>query len=260
MRPYFKIAMKLNLPLCLVGDAYYKSQKLMNDVKENGALCTMVTRCRSNSKGWKLPKRKTRKRKRGRPAKYGEAVSIGKWARDDEGYKSEESPLRRDKGCKIEIKCIKLLCRGIEGLQLFVAVRHPIKGSITLVCTNTEMDPVDVYHIYARRTKIEVTFRTLKEKMWGHSYRFFMKGRDKSDKVKLGKLAQDLTTRDEGFKKRYMKKLQMYERYVSIQLIAQGILTLLSFKNQEEIKAATQDSSAYVMQEHFVKTQHHQKK
>ena len=122
------------------------------------------------------------------------------------------------------------------------------------------MDPVDVYHIYARRTKIEVTFRTLKEKMWGHSYRFFMKGRDKSDKVKLGKLAQDLTTRGEGFKKRYMKKLQMYERYVSLQLIAQGILTLLSFKNQEEIKAATQDSSAYVMQEHFVKTQHHQKK
>ena len=56
-----------------------------------------------------------------------------------------------------------------------------------------------------------------------------------------------------------MKKLQMYERYVSIQLIAQGILTLLSFKNQEEIKAATQDSSAYVMQGHFVKTQHHQK-
>ena len=44
-----------------------------------------------------------------------------------------------------------------------------------------------------------------------------------------------------------MKKLQMYERYVSLQLIAQWILILLSFKNQEEIKAATQHSSAYVM-------------
>ena len=44
-----------------------------------------------------------------------------------------------------------------------------------------------------------------------------------------------------------MKKLQMHERYVSLQLIAHGILILLSFKNQEEIKAATQDSSAYIM-------------
>ena len=108
------------------------------------------------------------------------------------------------------------------------------------------MNLVDVYHIYARHTKIEVTFRTLKEKMWGHSYRFFMKGRDKE------------------FKKRYMKNLQMYERYVSLQLIAQGILILMSLENQEEIKAATQDCSAYVMQYggliHFVKTQHHQKK
>ena len=97
----------------------------------------------------------------------------------------------------------------LVSLQLFVAVRHPIKGSITLVytnTTNTEKDPVDVYHIYARRTKIEVIFRDFKEKMWGHSYRFFMKGRDKSDKVKIGKLAQDLTARDEGFKKRYMRK------------------------------------------------------
>ena len=76
------------------------------------------------------------------------------------------------------------------------------------------MNPVDVYHIYARRTKIEVTFRAFKEKIRGHSYRFFMKRRDRSDKVKIGKLAQDLTGRDEGFKKRYMKKLQMYERYV----------------------------------------------
>ena len=87
-----------------------------------------------------------------------------------------------------------------------------------------------------------------------------MKGRDKRDKVKIGKLAQDLTGRDEEFKKRYMKKLQMYERYVSIQLIAQGSLILTSLENQEGIKAATQDSSAYVMQGHFVKTQHHQKK
>ena len=34
-----------------------------------------------------------------------------------------------------------------------------------------------------------------------------------------------------------MKKLQMYERYVSIQLIAQGILTLLSFQKSRRNKS-----------------------
>ena len=55
-------------------------------------------------------------------------------------------------------------------------------------------------------SKIEVTFRAFKEKMWGHGHRFFMKRRDKSDIVKLGKLAQDLTARDEGFKKTLHEK------------------------------------------------------
>ena len=67
--------------------------------------------------------------------------------------------------------------------------------------TDIHMDPLLAYKLYCERFLIEESFRSFAHVLQGTNYRFSMK-RKKEERVQMGDGAQDLTDKDENYKKR----------------------------------------------------------
>ena len=57
----------------------------------------------------------------------------------------------------------------------FVFVRHPARGNLVLLTTDTTLDPLDVIALYGYRFKIEVGFRQAVQGMGTYFYQFWMR-------------------------------------------------------------------------------------
>ena len=56
----------------------------------------------------------------------------------------------------------------------FVLVNHPQRGTIILLCTDLQLDPVEVIMLYAYHYKIELSFRHALHVIGVCSYHFWM--------------------------------------------------------------------------------------
>lgn len=215
----------LQQPFYFVADAYYASGKIVRGLLARGN--HLVTRVRSNSVAFfpATPPPKNRPRRKGRPAKYGKKIPVAMLLEDRRQLQQAPSPVYGDKGVILRFRTADLLWRPVGILVRFVAVLHPQRGPILLMCTDLTLSPLDIIRIYGLRFKIEVSFKQAIHVIGAYAYHFWMAAMTPLRRVSGN---QYLHRKSDAYRDAVRRKIAAYHRHIQLGLIAQGLLQILS--------------------------------
>jgi hypothetical protein len=213
----------------LVADAYYATRTIIVPLRNAGH--HLVSRVRRNAVGYKpAPIPKTPKR--GRPKKYGEKHHLSDFFKGWSNAVEAQSPVYGEETIKIEYRFVDLLWRPVGALVRFVLVKHPTRGKIILLCTNTALDPLAIIRLYGLRFKIEVSFKQAINTIGTYAYHFWMMN---MKPIKWGSGDQSLVNQTLAYKRAVDRKVAAYHRYVQIGCIVQGLLLHLAINFREKV-------------------------
>ena len=217
------------LPVILVADAYYASRKVVIPLLENGH--HLVTRAKSNAVAY-WPVQKPKMRKRGRPRIYGEKVSLKSLAQEMEKFKPAPSPVYGENNVEILYRCIDLMWKPVGRLVRFVIVHHPNRGTIFLLTTKLDLNPLDVVLLYGHRFKIETGFKQAIHVLGTYAYHFWMKN---MTPISRRSKNQDIQLKTESYKTSVRRKMKAYHLHVQFGCIAQGVMLHLAIEYREQV-------------------------
>lgn len=230
---FFELVAPLARRVILVADAYYASAKVIGPLLAAGH--HLVTRVRRNAVAYR-PAPVPRPRRRGRPRRYGEKIRLRDLLLDPEQpFLTAVSPLYDDRNVTLAYHHQDLLWRPVGHLVRFVFVRHPRRGNLVLLTTDTTLDPLDVIALYGYRFKIEVGFRQAVQVMGTYFYHFWM--RTMTPRKRGARGAQDLLKKSRLYKDHVRRKIRAYHRFVQLGCIAQGLLQLLAIQHRPSVWA-----------------------
>jgi hypothetical protein len=213
---------KLNLSVgwYLVADAYYANSSIIKQLPDG---CHLVSRVKHNTIAYKEVVSLVQRRA-GRPKKYGERVHL--YSEFKTGNMAEISiPQRSGEPFEATYKVLDLLWKPVGKKVRFVLVHHLTKGKIILMGTDLNLSAEDMIKAYVLRFKIEVGFFQQIYTFGANSYRFWMAS---LDKIRKGDKDKHLHKKSEDYKRRVRQKIQAYNLYMQIGLIAQGLAQYLS--------------------------------
>jgi hypothetical protein len=211
--------------LLLVADAYYASQSVIKPLMKKGH--HLVSRFKSNAVAYRLPDQPTQ-RKRGRPRTYGEKVFLKELAKDPRGFISAPSPVYGETDVMITYRCLDLLWRPVGHLVRFVIVHHPNRGTIFLLCTDLDLEPLEIVQLYGYRFKIECGFRQAVHVLGTFQYHFWMQG---MKPIKWGDGKQYFHRASKEYREAIRRKVGAYHAHLQIGCIAQGLLLHLALNH-----------------------------
>ncbi len=136
----------------LLADAYYANGKVIQSTK--GRSGVLVTRVRRTTTGFR-PAAVPRKRKRGRPKKYGAAVKLQN-VFGTGGFSSVPSPVYGERNISVRFKSVDLLWKPAGAMVRFVLVDHPTRGRIILLSTDLTMEAQEIILLYSLPREWEV--------------------------------------------------------------------------------------------------------
>ena len=212
-------------PFVFVADAYYASGKIVRGLLATGN--HLVTRVKTNAVAYALPPapHAHAPRKRGRPRTYGDKLRLTSLLADDAAMSSARSPIYGETAVTLRYRAVDLLWRPVGILVRFVAVRHPHRGSIVLMCTDLTLAPLDIIRLYGLRFKIELSFKHALRVVGAYAYHFWMAAMTPISR-KSGD--QYLHRKTAVYRDAVRRKLAAYHRHIQLGLIAQGVLQILS--------------------------------
>jgi hypothetical protein len=215
----------LKQPFYFVADAYYASGKIVRGLLAQGN--HLVTRVKSNSVAFfpATPPPPRRPRRKGRPAKYGNKIQVATLLKEAHRLQEAPSPVYGEKNVILRFRTADLLWRPVGILVRFVAVLHPQRGAILLMCTDLTLSPMDIIRIYGLRFKIEVSFKQALHVIGAYAYHFWM-----AAMTPLRRLSgnQYLHRKSQAYRDAVRRKIAAYHRHIQLGLIAQGLLQILS--------------------------------
>jgi len=212
-------------PVILVADAYYASRKVICPLLDRGH--HLVTRAKTNAVAyWPAPQPKVRKR--GRPRLYGKKVRLKDLAAEIQEFVTAPSPVYGETDVQIRYRYVDLLWRPVGRLVRFVIVHHPKRGTIYLMTTKMDLNPLDVILLYGHRFKIETGFRQAIHVLGSYAYHFWMKGMVPIARRSKG---QDLQGKTKKYNQQIWRKMKAYHLYVQLGCIAQGLMLLLAVQH-----------------------------
>ena len=121
----------------------------------------------------------------------------------------------------IQYRIRDLLWRPAGRMVRFVAVIHPTRGSLLLMCTDTSLDAIDIIRLYGLRFKIELSFKQAVHRIGTFAYHFWMsdmKARRRNDGN------QHLHRASPKYRDDVKRKLHAYHVFIQTGLICQGLL------------------------------------
>lgn len=210
----------------LLADAYYANGKVILSMR--GRSCELVTRVRCSTTGWR-PAAVPRKRKRGRPKKYGTPVKLSNLFGAG-GFSSIPSPVYGERNTVIRFKSIDLLWKPAGAMVRFVLVDHPTRGRIILLTTDLTMEAQEIILLYSLRFKIEVAFKHAVHSVGSFGYHFWMAS---MRRLKRRNGNQYLHRTTEEYRKQVIRKMHAYHVFVQTGMIAQGMLHYLAMTSEE---------------------------
>jgi hypothetical protein len=226
---FLEIARELAPQLILVADAYYASAKVILPLLAQGH--HLVSRVRRNAVAYRPPPI-PRRRRRGRPRRYGRKLRLVSLLQRESGFETAASPVYGEKNVRIAYRSLDLLWRPVGRLVRFVFVRHPQRGDLILLCTDTSLDPLTVIALYGYRFKIEVGFRQAIHGLGAYAYHFWMA---KMCRRPRSSGNQDIRKRSRSYQDAVRRKIDAYHRFVQLGCIAQGLLQLLALEHRQTV-------------------------
>jgi hypothetical protein len=164
-------------------------------------------------------------KKRGRPKKYGDKIRVASLLNDENNLVKAPSPIYGETDVTLRYHAVDLLWRPVGILVRFVAVRHPSRGSILLMCTDLTLEPLSIIRIYGLRFKIEVSFKQALRVVGVYAYHFWMAAMTPITR-KAGN--QYLHRKTASYRDAVRRKLAAYHRHIQLGIVAQGLLHILS--------------------------------
>ena len=226
---FLEVARIADVPAILAADAYYAGRTVIEPLLAVGY--HLITRARINSVAYR-PAPKSKKRKRGRPKKYGPKVKLRNLFKAGRAFIEASSPVYGEENVTIKYRVVDLLWRPVGRMVRFVLVKHPTRGNIILMSTLPELDPLTIIKVYGWRFKIEVSFKQAIHTLGTYAYHFWMKP---MKPIKRCSGNQNIAGRSEQYKQAVQRKMDAYHRYVQLGCIAQGLLQHLAINFRETV-------------------------
>lgn len=213
----------------VVLDAYFAAGSLIAKFRENQL--HLISRVRINTVGkHPLPPR-TAKRGRGKPPIWGERIQLRTLFTNTSDFISSTVGLY-GKLVTVSYRTIDLHWDSPEHLVRFVLTVLPCGKQLILLSTDITLNGSEIIEAYGWRFKIEVTFRTLIQLLWGFSYRFWMKNIPPTPRWPKNIIIDQFPIKDRPLLNR---KMAAMERFVNLNAIGLGILQLLSLEMSVDI-------------------------
>jgi len=209
-------------PLMLLADAYYASGKIIRPLEAGGH--HLLTRVRSNAVGY-LPAPKPKVRRRGRPKIYGKKLKLRSLFNHPKKFSEAPSPVYGEEQVVVRYRSVDLLWKPARKPVRFVLVIHPTRGRIILMCTDTDMKPLEIIRLYGLRFKIELGFKQAIHTLGAYAYHFWMMA---MTSIKRRSGNQYMHHRTKWYRDAVLRKMDAYHRYVQLGCIAQGLLQHLA--------------------------------
>ena len=136
---------------------------------------------------------------------------------DPKAFQKVNSPVYGENKVTIQYRIRDLLWRPAGRMVRFVAVIHPTRGSLLLMCTDTSLDAIDIIRLYGLRFKIELSFKQAVHRIGTFAYHFWMsdmKARRRNDGN------QHLHRASPKYRDDVKRKLHAYHVFIQTGLIA----------------------------------------
>ena len=166
-----------------------------------------------------------RVRSRGRPRIYGDKLHLRDLWKQTHRFQAAKSPVYGERQIDIDYFSVDLLWRPVGRLVRLVFVRHPTRGRIVLLSSDTSLDPLQVIAVYGYRFKIEVGFRQALYTLGSYAYHFWMMA---MSPISRRSGNQHLHMKTERYRTSVRRKMLAYHRYVQLGCVAQGLLQHLA--------------------------------
>jgi len=228
-RLFLSMTHLLDQPAVVVADALYCTQKVIRPLFDAGH--HLITRMKSNAVAYR-PAQAPRVRRRGRPRLYGDKLRIRDLWTQRHRFRAAKSPVYGERGVEIQYFSIDLLWRPVGRLVRLVFVRHPSRGRIVLLSSDTSLDPLQVIALYGYRFKIEVGFRQALYTLGSYAYHFWMLA---MTPISRRSGNQYLHMKTESYRRMVRRKMLAYHRYVQLGCVAQGLLQHLAINFRSSV-------------------------
>jgi hypothetical protein len=217
-------------PCYFVADAYYACKTTINELLKSGK-DHLISRVKSNAVAY-MPAQRPKCKKRGAPQKYGEKVKLRMLLADMDAMEAAQSPVYGEKNVRIHYQVKDLVWKPVGILVRFVAVVHPQRGKIILLCTDLSLTGIQIIKLYGVRFKIEVTFKQTLHTLGTFSYHFWMAS---MTPLRRASGNQYLHRKSEKYRNDVRRKLNAYHCHMQAGIIAHGLLQYLSMKCHAQV-------------------------
>lgn len=216
-------SLELTDPFYFVADAYYTAGKVIRGLidKKNH----LISRVKKNAVAYEQPPKPDGPKGRGRPRKYGIKIKLRSMFWEPDTMQEAASPVYGEKAVTIRFRSLDLLWRPVGILVRFVAVIHPTRGMILLICTDITLDPIEIIRIYSLRFKIELSFKQALRIIGTYGYHFWMSTMTPIRRVSGN---QHLHKKSQSYRDAVRRKIGAYHCHIQLGIIAQGLLQYLS--------------------------------
>jgi hypothetical protein len=230
------VADNLAAPCVAVLDAFFAAAPMFkiakDSVLENGErLLHIITRAKVNAVAFEP--QPLSYCGRGRPPKYGRKIHLKQLftCRADDFAAMEVNVYGETKTHLV--LCLDLLWKPLGDTLRFILVKDGEQKFI-LMCSDLTITPEEIVILYARRFKIEVTFKMFKHVIGGFCYHFWTKAWQVPTGQSLA--LEDLRDMSKTMQRLVADAMNAVEVFVNLAMIATGLLQVLAIEHAEVIR------------------------